>query len=392
LKILHTVERYHPHVGGMEEVVRQLSEKLVLLGHDVTVATGEHPERKNSTINDVKVVSFNIKGNLALGMHGETEAYKNFLLSSNFDIIVNFAAQQWATDIALPILSILKGKKIFVPTGFSGLYDPAYASYFENMKTWMTQYQACVFPSSDYRDINFARENNIQQKYIIPNGAGADEFMPQSNIDVRQQLHIPSTDFLILHVGSNTGLKGQKDAIEIFLRSKVKNATLLLIGHNNDVIRENLWKNKRLSLLRLKNIFSGKKIILTSVSRQQTVAAYKTADLFLFPSNIECSPIVLFECMAAGLPFISTDVGNVREIIEWTQAGKLLPTMKDEKGYSHADTVAAANMLEQLYQDPQERDILGKNGFDSWKKRFTWEAITKEYENLYHNLLKHDSR
>ena len=35
MKILHTVEFYHPSIGGMQEVVKQLSERLVLLGHEL---------------------------------------------------------------------------------------------------------------------------------------------------------------------------------------------------------------------------------------------------------------------------------------------------------------------------------------------------------------------
>ena len=39
MKILHTVESYLPARHGMSEVVRQVSERLVAKGHEVTVAT-----------------------------------------------------------------------------------------------------------------------------------------------------------------------------------------------------------------------------------------------------------------------------------------------------------------------------------------------------------------
>ena len=55
MRILHTVEFYPPSIGGMQEVVRQLSERLVLLGHDVTVATTRIPERTASSQNGVKI-------------------------------------------------------------------------------------------------------------------------------------------------------------------------------------------------------------------------------------------------------------------------------------------------------------------------------------------------
>ena len=124
MRILHTVEFYPPSIGGMQEVVRQLSERLVLRGHDVTVATTRIPERTASSQNGVKIREFEISGNLVNGLKGEVKRYEDFLLSSDFEIITNFAAQQWATDIMLPLLDRINAKKVFVPTGFSRLYCP----------------------------------------------------------------------------------------------------------------------------------------------------------------------------------------------------------------------------------------------------------------------------
>ena len=52
LKILHCVEFYNPSVGGAQEVVKQLSEQMVAMGHQVSVATTKMSQRKNRTIND----------------------------------------------------------------------------------------------------------------------------------------------------------------------------------------------------------------------------------------------------------------------------------------------------------------------------------------------------
>ena len=79
MKILHTVEFYYPSVGGAQEVVRQISERLVKLGHDVTVATTKLPERKIATHNGVKIVGFDISGRAATGYGGkDIEKYKKF--------------------------------------------------------------------------------------------------------------------------------------------------------------------------------------------------------------------------------------------------------------------------------------------------------------------------
>lgn len=412
MKILHTVESYLPMRHGMQEVVTQLSEKLVSMGHEVTVATATHPDRESNTINGVKIVEFSISGNYATDINGEHEKYVEFLERSDFDIITNFAAQQWATDVMLPILGKLKAKKIFVPTGFSGFYNPIYNEYFEKMKMWIKGYDANVFLSNNYRDINFAKDNHASNIVLIPNGASKSEFDAEYDYDaIKRKLRILNKSFQVLTVGSHTGLKGHNESIEIFKRTGLKNSVLIIIGNSHILTVSNFVKallktflsffsakikadctincftKTALYNLSFKRLFDKNKMVSVSLKRKEIVALYKSTDVFLFPSNIECSPIVLFECCAAKLPFLVTDVGNSSEIIQWTQAGELLKTVKDNNGYSYADIESAATLLKNFYADEKKRLNFSHNGYKNYVEKFTWEEISHKYENLYKQIL-----
>ncbi|MEW5784283.1 MAG: glycosyltransferase family 4 protein [Bacillota bacterium] len=392
MKILHTVEFYPPSVGGMQEVVKQLSERLVKLGHEVTVATTRLPERTAKIINGVRIVEFSVSGNAVRGLNGETAHYRNFLLNAECDIIANFAAQQWATDIMLPILDRIKAKKVFVPTGFSGLYMPEYKDYFTSMKSWFKKYDMNVFLSDDYRDIHFARECGITRTALIPNGAGANEFQARPAVDIRHELGIPAGHFLILHVGSHTGLKGHAEALQIFRQAEINNATFLLIANTfggggctrHCTATAAAYNSSPPAAL------ARKKIIVAELPRKTTIAAYHAADLFLFPSNLECSPLVLFEAMASKTPFLTTDAGNAGEIVAWSGGGLLLPTEIDYKEYvySRADIIGSVRLLEDLFNDAGKREAMQENGFAAWQQSFTWEKITRDYEKLYLGLLE----
>jgi glycosyltransferase involved in cell wall biosynthesis len=376
----------------MQEVVRQLSEQLVARGHEVTVATSRHKGRTAQLRNGVKIVDFTISGSSVTGITGESGAYRDFLLSANFDVVTNFAAQQWATDIMLPILDQVKGVKVFVPTGFSGLYDKSYHEYFELMPTWLAKYDMNVFLSNDYRDINFARAHGVKNIRVIPNGASAEEFMACRPGEARLALGIPLDHFLVLHVGSHTGQKGHADAIQIYSSARLQKATLLIVGNSCDNGCAVICSLKaRLFNLLPQNLLARKRLIVKELTRQLTVAAYHDADLFLFPSNIECSPLVLFECMAARTPFLSTDVGNSLEIAGWSSSGIIVPTTKDLHGSSMAELTGSIKILEQLYHDVQARRIMAENGFEAWHKRFTWEGISQRYEELYAELTQNTS-
>lgn len=422
MKILHTVESYDPASHGMQQVVKQLSERLFKTGHQVTVATRFDPARKDTIINGVKIEQFRISGKEVGGYtaeESEIHRYQDYLINSDFDIITNFAAQQWATDIALPILQQIKAVKIFVPTGFSELHNTRFKMYFDSMKTRMKEYDMNVFLSNDYQDINFARENAIEKTILIPNGASEDEFIDKPSINIRKKLNIPDNHFLILHVGSHTGLKGHHEAIKIFKKANIKNSTFLIIGNSTnlrtsvkDVLKffikyfaDSLqlftnrrffpscsftcnWNSKLFNFSQT-NKKQNKLLLIKNLSREDTIAAYMTADLFLFPSNIECSPLVLFESMASKTPFLTTDVGNAKEIISWSGGGTLLPTIQLHNGKCVAEIFGSIKILENIFEDSSAREKMKANGFKAWQDNYTWGEISKNYEQLYASLLQY---
>jgi glycosyltransferase involved in cell wall biosynthesis len=381
MKIAHLVESYWPSIGGMQEVVKQLSEHLVTFGHEVHVLTGRHQNRTDERINGVDILEFDVQGSHVKTYSGnDVEKFREYLRGSHYDVVVCFAAQQWATDLFLEIIEEIRGKKVFVPTGFSGFFDPRYSKYFERMKNWMLKFDLCVFLSDNYRDIDFYKSIGGLNSVLIPNGADEKEFLPDSHQSIREKFSIPSQHKLILMVGSFTGIKGHQEAISIFKKSSFKDATFLIVG-NVSSRKSYLWA-------RLRSAFSIKRIIITQLSRQETVAAYKQADLFLFPSNLECSPIVLFEACAARTAFLCSDVGNSKEIIQWTNGGMCLPTRLDRKGRSRAVISKSAQMLTAILGDEGLRERLASEGFESWLRKFTWKRIAASYERSYLNLLE----
>ena len=60
MRILFCCEFYAPSVGGVQEVVKQIAERLVIRGHEVTVATRKLPSREFDELNGVKIVGFDV--------------------------------------------------------------------------------------------------------------------------------------------------------------------------------------------------------------------------------------------------------------------------------------------------------------------------------------------
>jgi len=134
------------------------------------------------------------------------------------------------------------------------------------------------------------------------------------------------------------------------------------------------------------NRIKKKTIIIGNFSRRETINLLKLADIFLFPSNVECSPIVLFEAMASSTPFVCSNVGNANEIIKWSEGGILIPTFHNKKGFSTVDIKKGAEIIEMLFSNKVMRDNLAQSGYNCWKNNFTWEKIAIKYEKLYLSL------
>jgi glycosyltransferase involved in cell wall biosynthesis len=385
MRILHTVEFYPPCTGGAQEVVRQISERLARRGHEVTVATSTSPDRNAGAIDGVRIVEFAVSGNAVRGFRGEVGRYQDFLRDGSFDVVLNYAAQQWATDLAFPILEQIAAAKVLVPCGFSGLYEPRYARYFAAMPDALRRYNLLVFHANSYRDADFARQQGIAHVRVIPNGAAHDEFAPV-DATFRDRYGIAADAPLFLTVGNHTGVKGHAEVLAAFRQLCVDKAVLLIIGSRSGrdgcsgACRRTAW---------LRNLFSrdGKRILLLDPPRPDVVAAFHAADLFLFASNVEYSPLVLFEAMASRTPFLSAPCGNAEEIVAWGGGGVILPATRRRDGTVHVAAETLARAAEQLFHDADRRRALAAQGHAAWLGRFTWEKLARDYEAAYASLL-----
>jgi glycosyltransferase involved in cell wall biosynthesis len=394
MNILHTVEFYYPSKGGAQEVVKQISERLVQKGHSVTVATTYDAKRINLYHNGVKIEQFHIAGNAVRGLQeeksGEIERYRNFVLNGQFDVMMNYAAQQWTFDGLFPFIDNIKFPSILAPCGFSGLYNNAYNDYFETLVNHLQHYTGHILHSSSYQDADFYRKNAIPFM-VIPNGASEEEFSisdTQSLTLFRQKYKIPHTIPLLITIGSHTGLKGHRLVIEAFRRANIGEAVLVVIG--NTLGTDNcLWDCRRRAWRTILSSYGKKKVYILDISREETIQALKAADLFLFGSNIECSPLVIFEAIAAGTPFIATDVGNCREIVEWTHnAGIIVEGQKNEHGLFFASRADFASAIETMLSNSQQLQQRSLKAQSAWQQHFTWQVIADKYEQFYDDTIK----
>jgi glycosyltransferase involved in cell wall biosynthesis len=152
--------------------------------------------------------------------------------------------------------------------------------------------------------------------------------------------------------------------------------------------RASLAFQKNLGPLGLKSILDEinqdphKRVLLLDLPRAELIEAYQEADLFVFASNIEYSPLVLFEAAASGTPFLAVPVGNTEEIALWTQGGVICPATKDKQGYTRVDPQILADHIQDLMGSPELLKEMGQRARIRWEKYFSWDKITNQYEAI----------
>jgi glycosyltransferase involved in cell wall biosynthesis len=104
----------------------------------------------------------------------------------------------------------------------------------------------------------------------------------------------------------------------------------------------------------------------------------KAADLFILASERESGPLSVMEAMAAGLPIISTIVGNVPEFLD-NDSAYLFPSF---------DQQALTRALKEALDNPEEAQHRGKKARQIAQQRFSLESQAKQHIELYERFLK----
>jgi len=116
---------------------------------------------------------------------------------------------------------------------------------------------------------------------------------------------------------------------------------------------------------------SGRVLMLEKISREQTCAAFRAADVFVLSAKAETQPIVLLEAMASHTPFVSTNSGCVAEI-----PGGIVVRTETEM----------ADQIRSLINSPDARKTLAEAGWNACKTVYDWERVIDSYERLLSKL------
>lgn len=387
MKILITCHSYYPRKDGVQFVTQYLAEGLAKKGHKVTVYTIYHPEDTKlleEIHNDVKIKRI-IAYTKHTIHHGEKEKYIQSIIeeSKKNDIMINVCTQCATTDWILDSLDKIKIPKIlYLHSIWNFKYNAEDFTSIRNLISkiwcnirWKIYYKTnkCNFKKYDL----VTQLHNMDYSYkffkvkydidceIVENAAENDFF--KTSLD--NTIELPQN--YILNVSNYLKRKNQEKLLKLFFESEISDKwELILIGSHRNAYYDKLEKiyDKYRQKGGLKKVR-----LLYNIPREDIPTYVKKAKIYLMTSKWEAFPISLVESIAAGVPFISSNVG----IVKYLPGGVVCNKDEEYKFW-----------LNEFCLNENVRICYGKLGSSIAKDKYSIESKVNKVESFLKQILE----
>lgn len=372
LRVLLVPSAYYPHVGGIEELTRQLALALQAKGHQAAVLTNRWPPGTSSAELldgiDVTRLRFPLPAARPLAAARFVAAAPVAALALlrhvrrwRPDVVHVIGAGPPAVYLAM-LRARLQARLVFTAQGeltfdAQGVFERS-ASLRAGLRR-MLRHADAVTACSAYvmRDLEAFGEIRCPA-YVVPNGVDPDDFATAPSAP-------EEVEGYVLGVGRLAPQKGFDVLLEAFASDVLTDSTLVLAG-------EGMERQKLEARAAELGVVSRVRF-LGSVERARLPQLFRGASVFAFPSRGEAFGIALLEAMAAGVPAVAAAAGGIPEFVRDGQNALLVPP---------DDAPALAEAIARLASDAELRKRLTVGGRKT-ARELTWRRIADRYESIY---------
>lgn len=361
---------YHPHVGGVEEHVRQVARELSRRGRHVAVWTVDRGEHLGTQV-----------------VYGVEVRYLPCPLPSaslggvaRFIAALPSAARAWWTAYR-SLRPVVLHVQCFGPNGLWAwalarlTRTPLVVS--SHGETFMDDHgvfersrlvrrglaralRDAVVVTGCSRAVldDLAARFGLRGGEVVPNGVALD--------DAADPADVPHGGPVVLALGRAERTKGFDLLLRAFARADTPPGSTLVIGGEGTELSSLRALADALGLGRRVR-FPGR------LARPEVAGWLRAADVFVVPSRIEAFGIVVLEAWRSGTALVATTHGGPAEIVTDGVDGLLVDPL---------DVDVLADALSRLLHDRELAGRLGEAGRRS-VERYTWARTTSAYEEIY---------
>lgn len=373
MRILMGSDLYFPHLlGGGEKRMHEIAKRLARK-HEVHVVTrrfGRLPSFEvygGVYIHRVFVPSAQVRlDSISDGISYMFASLEKGFKLGDFDL---YAPQQFFP--IFPLWWIAKTKKKPIVVTIHDVYGKTWTQKYGFKGSSMIAFEKLMIelPYTKVITVSVASKKKLvmmgvpsKKIEVIPNGVDLVTF----NKVKTEKSEKPR----IIYVGRLVKYKHVDDLIVAFSKLDL-DAELYIVGDGQE--RVNLEVLVRKLGVDNKVTFTG------FVDERRKIELLKSSHVLVLPSTTEGFGIVLVEAMAAGIPFVASEIEPLVEIT-------------DKKGglfFRPCDSTDLANKLSSLLRNEELQKNLAKEGFKQALK-YDWENISKKVEEIYMTVVSHE--
>lgn len=365
----------YPTMGGSGIIATELGINMAEKGHEVHFITSNTPFRiqmshPNITIHQVDVNQYSVFQyppydiTLATKIAEVINSYDLDILHMHYAVphaICGILAKQISRS-DVKIVTTLHGTDITV-LGYDSTLKEA-------IKFGIEDSDVVTSVSDSLKEQTYQIIEPNKEIVTVYNFINEKDFKVGKNLELRRQYGIDDDEKVLMHVSNFRKVKRIEDVIKTFqlVRQEIK-SKLVLVGDGPE-LNEMRCLAKKLGV---------EKDVLFLGKRSKIQTYYQMADLFLLMSEKESFGLVLLEAMYSGVPCIGTTAGGMKEVIQHQETGYIV----EIGDYTSASQFAIQILTdEQLYIKMQSAMLM------DIKQRFNSNQISKQYENIYLELLR----
>lgn len=272
------------------------------------------------------------------------------------DVVHVYSASYWSFLLApAPAIVVSRwfGKPVIL-NYHSGEAEDHLAKWGMRVHPWLRRVDKIVVPSTYLQNV-FARHGYHAQ--VVRNIIDTSCFHYRERSQLKPRLL--SNRNLEAHYAVDTTLKAFA-----LLRKQWPQARLKIAGYGSERARLEEWvRSERLDGVE----FVGR------IEPEAMPRLYDEADIFVNSSAIDNQPISILEAFAAGLPVVSTPVGDIPAMMRNQQNGTLVP---------RDDPAAMAAAITSLLDAPGEAVTMARRARDE-AEQYTWAQVGSAWMDLY---------
>jgi glycogen(starch) synthase len=371
---------FHPHLGGVEELVRQLAHTYRSKGISAIVVTNRWPrdlpayelyEGIPTYRLAMRVPEGTLKArlNYRLTTGSITGEMLQILKKHQTDLLHvqcvsanGFYASIAQHKLRLPLIVTTQGERTMDATR---LYQRSKFMNW-NLRRLLEEADyitACSKNTLDDMEEYWGKSFN-GKAHVVYNGIELADFESGTPFSHPRPY--------VLGIGRLVKQKGFDVLIKAFAKADIASHDLLLAGEGSE--RQALEQLVESLSLKDRVLFLGR------ADRPTAVSLFKGCSFFVLPSRHEPQGIVNLEAMAAGKAVIASRVGGVPEIVLDGETGILV---------AGEDDAELATALTRLGNNETLRQKLGDAG-QRRSQEFSWSAIADQYIDIYRKVMAPD--